>query len=378
MRALLVLACLALMVGCGCGCDDPGPSSQARVSVLLVDAPTADYKQINLDVQRVEISEAGSGWITLGEPRRVIDLLTLTNGLTATLASGASLPPGHYTQLRLVLGAANTVMLNDSSLQALKVPSGQQTGIKLNVDVTVAIGTTKEIYIDFDAAHSIQVNGAGPGGQYLLRPVIRAYDKLLTGSVTGTLRTPAGAGIGGAFVIAQSLDGTGTASLARQAQTAADGAFTLDLLPTDGTYFLATQPAVSATGYAAVGAGPFAVTAATPTFSTTLTTSALPVASAVNGTVAPPAGTDKGDLVTLHQSLVVGGTARNLIVRTTVPGLAAGVESFLFNQVELGQLTLRGLRTTVNPDGSFTTVPSLNAPVVNPQSASPVAAVLQF
>ena len=45
----------------------------------LVDAP-ADYQELQLDVRRVEIDKDGEGWIVLGTPNLVVDLLTLTGG----------------------------------------------------------------------------------------------------------------------------------------------------------------------------------------------------------------------------------------------------------------------------------------------------------
>ena len=168
--ALLTLATLAFSGLTAAGC---GNSGAGAMSVHLVDAP-GDYLHLDLDVQTVEIQSAAGGWITLGHPNKVIDLLSLVGGVSETLANGASLPAGHYGQLRLVLGTDNTVTLPDGSVQPLKVPSGSQSGLKLPVSFDVQAGTTKDVFIDFDAAHSIQVVQAGMSGQYLLRPTIMA------------------------------------------------------------------------------------------------------------------------------------------------------------------------------------------------------------
>jgi hypothetical protein len=85
------------------------------------------------------------------------------------------------------LGSGNTVNLADGTVEPLKVPSGMQSGIELIVNFDVAPGTTKDVWIDFDAAHSIQVVMAGMSGQYLLRPTCWAFDKTATGSIHGTL-----------------------------------------------------------------------------------------------------------------------------------------------------------------------------------------------
>ncbi len=42
----------------------------------------------------------------------------------------------------------------------------------------VAAGTTSDVFIDFDAAHSIQLKTAGSSSQFILRPVVKAFDPL--------------------------------------------------------------------------------------------------------------------------------------------------------------------------------------------------------
>jgi hypothetical protein len=157
------------------------------MSVHLVDGTTSGYTAVNLDVLTVSIHSEASGWITLGSPGKVINLLALTGGIDEPLASGVGLPAGHYDQMRLLLGDKNTVVLPDGTEQALKVPSGQQSGVKLNVSFDVAPNTTKDVFTDFDAHRSVFVHEAGNSGKHLLRPVVRAYDKVVTGAIQGTL-----------------------------------------------------------------------------------------------------------------------------------------------------------------------------------------------
>jgi hypothetical protein len=348
------------------------------MSVSLAGAPTSDYKQINLDIQRVEVSQTGASWTVLAEPRRTFELRALSGGVTTPLAHQAVLPPGRYTWLRLVPGSTSTVVLGDESVRALKIPSSQQAGILLPVSFEVANGSIRNVTLDFDGAYSIQVQESGPIRDYLLQPVMRAYDAQQTGSLSGTLRTSAGAPISGAFVLAQSLDGNGVPGLNRVAQTGADGAFTLDLLPVGSPCYVATQPVVGSTAYAAAAAGPFTVEANAPVTSAALTTEVLTSTGSVQGTVSPAAGAGQGDVVFLQKSFVLGGSARTLILRTAVPKLTEDSEVFQFTQVELGLQEARGLRTSAQPDGSSTSARSRNAPTVNPLSASPVATVLQF
>ena len=142
-RTLLGVASLLLgcLLGCGGSSSASGPGT---MTVHLVDGPIAGYQEINIHIQTVEISGNG-GWITLATPNKTINLLSLVGGVDETLAAGATLPAGHYGQMRLVLGTGNSVKLADGTTQELKVPSGLQTGIKLIVNFDVAAGTTKDV-----------------------------------------------------------------------------------------------------------------------------------------------------------------------------------------------------------------------------------------
>jgi hypothetical protein len=355
-----------LFLGCS-GSSTSTPSSSTAMNVHLVDGPIAGYQEINVNIQAVEISGTGAGWITLGTPNKTINLLNLVGGVEETLASGATLPAGHYGQMRLLLGPGNTVKLSDGSVQPLKVPSGLQTGIKLVVSFDVAAGTTKDVWIDFDAAHSIQVVQAGASGQYLLRPTVWAYDKVVTGSISGKLTdTATAAGLAGALVYAETLDGSGNARIARSTTTDATGTYTLDLLPVGSSYFVVSQPQVGTTTvkvYDAKASDPFVLTASAPvfTYSTAFTSDAS--VGGVSGGLTPIATTDESDLVNLLQPLATPTSGTNpFIVQTTMATVGTSTETYGFTSVPAGSYSLQAVRTTLNTDGSTTTSTSSAQP----------------
>jgi len=76
VRGILSIAVLGtLLAACGAGTS----SGTAKMSVSLVDAPSSGYLEVNVDVQTVQI--AGSdGWVVLGTPNKVVNLLALTGG----------------------------------------------------------------------------------------------------------------------------------------------------------------------------------------------------------------------------------------------------------------------------------------------------------
>lgn len=186
----LVLAALAACGGGGSG--DSGSTgggggtaggSVGTLRLSLTDSPACGYDHAWVTVEKVRVHASGTagdgdaGWheVALSPPLRV-DLLTLTNGTLVALGQ-TELPAGSYTQLRLVLAAndalnphANAVTPSGGSLTPLTTPSAQQSGIKLNVQMTVPAGEAADFAIDFDACKSFVK--AGKSGKILLKPVL--------------------------------------------------------------------------------------------------------------------------------------------------------------------------------------------------------------
>ena len=352
-RSLLAGGALAGLLACGGSSSGSGGSG--RMNVSLVDGPTSGYQHINLDIQQVQI-HGPSGWVTLSSPNQTYDLLSLTNGISATLANGATLPAGRYEQMRLILGSGNTVMLSDGSTQPLTVPSGLQSGVKLIASFDVQAGTTDDVFIDFDAAHSIQVVQTGASNKYILRPTVRAFDKLATGSVTGKLTDGASNPIAGAEVFAETLDASGDPTIVRGAITGSDGSYTLDLLPTGGTYLAVSQPITATASYNAQASAGFMVSSSAPTFTWNTSFTQALATGLVTGTYTSVAASNQSDMVDLIQSLPQGSTAAtgSFVVQTQMAAVAGATESYAFSAEPTGDYTVRSTRTTLNADGSTT------------------------
>src|SRR3546814_14324820 len=78
-----------------------------------------------------------------------------------------------YTTLfRSVLGDENWININGED-HALKTPSAQQSGLKLNINADVVPGIIYGLVLDFDVAKSIVE--AGKSGEYIIKPVIRTF-----------------------------------------------------------------------------------------------------------------------------------------------------------------------------------------------------------
>jgi hypothetical protein len=182
----LVATAAAALVACGGGGSSSNEQAMGSLRVALTDAPChVQYDNVFVTVEKVRVhqsstaAETDGGWseVVLATPQR-IDLLTLTNGALRTLGQ-TELPAGAYTQARLVLAAngggtplANAVKPAGGSEVALDTPSGQQSGLKINVNVTVPEGQVADLVIDFDVCKSVVK--AGASGKYLLKPVLSA------------------------------------------------------------------------------------------------------------------------------------------------------------------------------------------------------------
>ncbi|MBF8963264.1 DUF4382 domain-containing protein [Pontibacter sp. FD36] len=172
-------------------CDsDSDSNGTARMEVRMTDAP-GDYEEVNVDIRSVQIhkenTDSESGWLTLDEINPgIYNLLDFANGRDTLLAS-ANLPAGTISQIRLVLGENNSVKLKNGTVVDLKTPSGQTSGVKLQLNADLREDVTYVVLLDFDAAKSVVARG---NGQYNLKPVIRTVTQAIAGAIQGRV-TPA-------------------------------------------------------------------------------------------------------------------------------------------------------------------------------------------
>ncbi len=181
LNSFLLLALVASLYSCSKDSDDDdGKHGEAVVSFRLTDGP-GDFDAVYLDIEGVEVTMEGHNKVELTPIRPGhYDILEFRNG-TDTLLMEANLPAGKFQQIRLKLGGDSYVVV-DGQTHPLETPSGQQSGIKLNLHNELAAGGAYDIWIDFDAAKSIHQTG---NGKFMLKPVIRAYSALTDGRIRG-------------------------------------------------------------------------------------------------------------------------------------------------------------------------------------------------
>lgn len=281
--ALAAAAIAVLLAACGGG----GSSSNApgTLRVALTDAPACGYDEVNVTVQKVRVHQSGtagdgdSGWSEVVlNPARKINLLDLTNGVLEELGQ-TELPAGTYSQLRLQLASnggaaplANSLVLTggDGSEIPLDTPSAQQSGLKMNLNLTVQPNELADLVLDFDACKSVVVRGNS--GRYNLKPVVSVLPRVRLDGLVAEGRVATAIALGTTSV---SLQQNGVP--VRSTVPMADGRFVLYPVPA-GNYDLV----VSAEGRVTAVMTGVPITDSSRTFAT-------PAGTAID----PPAGTPR-------------------------------------------------------------------------------------
>lgn len=280
-KLLKTLMLLVSALGLGllltaCGGGGGSGASQGTLATVLTDAASDAYRAVYVTIDRVDVHhDADGSWQTVATPGKTYNLLDLVNGVRQTLGITA-LDAGHYTQLRLVLGAtpgpgtnlfslphpyANYVIDNSNAVHELTVPSGLTTGLKVVNGFDVSAGGNTELLLDFDALSSVVV--AGSSGKYQLKPTVKVLDTAAGVSLTGTLSeagTTPPAAVAGALVTAQTADTLAAdpkdqVVVAAGSLSGAGGGYALFLSPGDYTLVATADGYLSACSALALAPG---------------------------------------------------------------------------------------------------------------------------
>jgi hypothetical protein len=183
-------------------------TSFGTLSLKLTDAPVDGAEHVYIQFRGIEIQGDNGTRITINycqdpanatqtivslsdcttpaAPKK-IDLLALSNGLAEEILNGYTLPAGYYNNLRLLVdtaGVEDSYIVIAGVKHELTIPSGSQTGLKLNRNLTILAGGSADFTIDFDLRKSVHLTG---NNSYILRPTLRIADNTLAGSITGTV-----------------------------------------------------------------------------------------------------------------------------------------------------------------------------------------------
>jgi len=200
------LACAVLLAGCG----DSGSSvntGSGALTLRITDAAVDSARHVYIQFHGLEIQHANGMLTTLyycqdavdasktvvssvacstpAAPKK-IDLLALNGGQSDVLLNAYVLPAGHYNWIRLMVDTAGIhdsyIVVANGADYELTIPSGDETGLKLNRGIDIPAGGSADFTIDFDLRKSVHVTG---NGEYKLRPTLRLADNTLIGAIAG-------------------------------------------------------------------------------------------------------------------------------------------------------------------------------------------------
>jgi hypothetical protein len=174
----------ALAVGATACSDSPSSPSLSgdNFTLRMRDTPFSDAKAVLVTFSAVRAHRADSDWTVVpfvnAAPTRTCDLKKLET--SEDVLGTASLPAGHYTQVRLVVQSATLFFDNASTGPAcattitapaganagLEIPSGE---VRLNREFDVTSSSTTTMLLDFDGDQSIRLTGSN---RYMMSPVI--------------------------------------------------------------------------------------------------------------------------------------------------------------------------------------------------------------
>jgi hypothetical protein len=221
--------------------ETEAPSTQPAAKG--VQAAGAENQTVDSD--EAAAKDDGATFITIFEGERTFDLLDLRGG-RADLLADAEVPAGQYDQARLIV-TAGRVVLTDGREFNLTVPSGAQSGIKLNFTFEVQQDQETPLLLDVDLSRAFTPI---PGGhiedpatiqEFKFQPSIamRLINLLEAGAISGLVSDLDGNPLGDVLVTAYDDQTEVTSTVSK-----ADGTYQLT-----GLYAAVYRVEYSATGY---------------------------------------------------------------------------------------------------------------------------------
>ncbi len=179
--------------------DDPVEKS-GTVTISLTDAPFPAelVEEVNVTIDSIKLKiaenddseegESESGFVTLAVDK-TFNLLELGNGETEILGD-IDVPAGEYSEIRMHVTEAKIKLVEEEEEMDIKIPGGSSSGLKIKIKPALVVneGESYEVLLDFDVSRSFFVKGNPKKEKikgFMFKPVIRATNMALAGSLTG-------------------------------------------------------------------------------------------------------------------------------------------------------------------------------------------------
>lgn len=184
MSRFVIVAIIFLLWGCGGSGSGSGPDTLpaidapqtipgAKVTVLLTDAPSDEFDEINVTISSITLL-GGDGPVVLFEGIETIDLLMLEN-FADLFAITNDVPAGSYNKIRLQIDDLQLVQKDDGGNITETIypdlPANGKLDLNPQASIDLAPGDDVVLQLDIDAKRSIHIVGTG-NGRYKFRPVV--------------------------------------------------------------------------------------------------------------------------------------------------------------------------------------------------------------
>jgi hypothetical protein len=189
MKKLLfvIFAATVLLSGCNKTEITGGPG---MLSVKITDDPLniSSVESATVTISKIEIRKAGANegdpFIELPLDPVTINIFELRNGITEELVN-LEVPQGDYDLVRLYVDEANLTLKDPAETFNMKVPSGEQTGIKVFINPVIHVegGISAELILDFDLSKSFVMRGHEAQNGFIFKPCIRATNNSIAGRI---------------------------------------------------------------------------------------------------------------------------------------------------------------------------------------------------
>jgi hypothetical protein len=188
------------------GCGSSGSAGQTgQLSLGISDGPI-NAKKVCIAFTEVELKGQGAPFSVDPGGIQNINLLDFQGANAAPLLFNEEIPAGDYQWLRLgvnavnggtggtgddpesalCVGDASYVTLNDNTTHNLYIPSGAESGLKLNNGITIPANATANYTAEIDLMLSMK-EPIVMGADAKLRPTVRLVNNIEVGTLTGVV-----------------------------------------------------------------------------------------------------------------------------------------------------------------------------------------------
>lgn len=354
-RILMPLLLLGAFLACGPGSDSnssPAPSA-GTLTLRLGSDSFSGYDQAVVSIEKVEWSSDGNTWSLLGTVQGTVDLMSLQNGYSVPILPTLSVSPRTFNYFRITWATVNYQSAINQPAYVIPLGSAGQimdmpitTTAQGPVSVTSNANTQVLIMLNGDQAVQAHPGGSAP---YFFQATATAYAMGQCARIGGHLADGA-TDLSGVEVYAETVNGTGIATIRRRAFTDAGGIYVLDALPTGSLYYVVAQPAGTTTSYVAkASAAVNALTAVDYTVDLAFTDAQTP--GTLNLNITPASTATQGTWGELRQTLATGTGSQILIVRSQIATTSLSQDQISFQGVAPGTYGLTAERSA-NGGGS--------------------------